>query len=194
MRPIGMFFIANIFYFLLPALNDFNPNLSAQLHYSPYQEFAQSLVNKKIEKNGLDLKTYQNVYDNKSEYYAKTIIFVNVPILALFMYMLLFKKRPYYVEHLVYTIHLYAGFMFLFAFIPLIYNGITMLLNVSIAEMIPQLLIITIVLAFIYASAKNFYQKNWFKSILITAYTFVFWFVSLAIFKFILFMLTLATT
>lgn len=194
MRPIGMFFIANIFYFLFAALNDFNPSLSAQVYYSPYKDFAKTRVDNKLEKVDLDYKVYETVYNNKSEYYAKTIIFVNVPILALFMYALLFWQRKYYVEHLTFTIHLYAGLLFLFTFVPIIYKVITGLLSASLPDLVPQLLIISLVVAYILTSVRNFYKNSWFKTTLITIYTFSFWFVSLAVFKFILLLLTLATT
>ena len=47
-KPITIFFIANVLYFLFPVFNTYNSQLRTQMHFLPHSDFAAAMVEKKI--------------------------------------------------------------------------------------------------------------------------------------------------
>ncbi|NOX36971.1 MAG: DUF3667 domain-containing protein [Calditrichaeota bacterium] len=114
LNPVQMFLIANFIYFFIQPLtnaNGFNTPLITQIKKMPYSPLALSMVKEKIISRETTYDAYEAVYNQKSSTYARTLIFLMIPLLALVLKLLFWKHRRYFVEHLVFSLHFYIFLM-----------------------------------------------------------------------------------
>jgi hypothetical protein len=110
--------------------------------------------------------------------FLKYVTFFLLPVYALIFKILYTRRRPYYVDHLVYTMHLQSFVYFLFS--------ITFLLPFAISNGLKIITPLSLMIAFIYilTSLHQLYRQSWWKTLLksalataaislITAFTFV---------------------
>src|SRR5688572_17254368 len=55
-KPISMFFVVNLLYFLFPTADTFNSQLTTQINYLPHSGIAKNIVEKRLEKEKITLK------------------------------------------------------------------------------------------------------------------------------------------
>lgn len=192
MTPIALFFIINIMYFVFGRLTDYTPSLSHQYYYTPYSSYAQTKIDKRQSELELNSEVFISLYNSKSHYYAKSLVVINVPILALLYFLLLFKKRELYTQNLIYTFHLFSFVLLIITVIPHITEFLYSILNISSAEeKYTQLVLLIILCIYSFFSIKEFYQLKWFWSVIIGILTFPIIFIAMTCFKFILMHITL---
>ena len=109
MKPLQLFLLLNVFYYfsltLFPA-STFTTPLFTQLHMNNYYAtYANSQVNKKMEKEQITYQTLETAYNKKTAVLSKTLIFLLIPIFAFLFYALFFAQKKYFVEHLVVATH-----------------------------------------------------------------------------------------
>jgi hypothetical protein len=106
MRPLQMFFILNVVYFFFPVLQMFNASLYTQLNVLPHSTLAREIVFKKIQLEGMSMKGFELIYNNKTVGLAKLLIVIFV-VLAALPLSLIFRRRNRYVsDHLALSIEL----------------------------------------------------------------------------------------
>jgi hypothetical protein len=116
LSPAAVFILMNVlFFFVQPLANvsTFYASLHSQTNWYPYSEWAEERVANKLEVNGLDRKTYAREFDEASERYARTLIFLQVPLLAIGIMAVNLRKRRYFIEHMVFATHIYAVLLLL---------------------------------------------------------------------------------
>jgi hypothetical protein len=84
MKPVSIFFLANLIYFLFPVFNTFMTNLNVQLIAFWHSGIATEMVNKEIAIRGTDLASFTLLYDQKTEELSKLFLIIMSGILALF--------------------------------------------------------------------------------------------------------------
>ncbi|MEL6302815.1 MAG: DUF3667 domain-containing protein [Pseudomonadota bacterium] len=129
LAPISLFLFANVLYFLIPGLNDFQVSLLDQITLQPYSEWAASAVDTYLDtepggalamfRNGdpayLELS---NLYTLRAADISKSIIILHVPFLAALTALLVIDKRLPYADHLVLALHYMAFIMLFFVIAP----------------------------------------------------------------------------
>ena len=112
MKPLQLFIFINIIYYFSITLfhyNTFTTPLSIQLHQNNYYPaYAEQQVNKKIQEENVSYEALEMKYNEKTTVLSKTLIFLFIPIFSLPFYSLFFRKRKYFLEHVVVATHFWA--------------------------------------------------------------------------------------
>lgn len=110
--PVTLFLFLNLIYFFVSPLTDYSLALYDQVYSQPYSgEWIKELLNQKLEKDGLDGRAYSITYQNMSDNISKSIMIINVPMIAFFVYLMAFKKRRFYFDSLIFSFHFFSLFM-----------------------------------------------------------------------------------
>lgn len=116
MPPFSLFLLINLFYFWFAPLSDLNLTLHEQFYQPHHGALAKNLVNRKLERNQLSLEEYAEKYNAKSTTYANSLVILQVPIFAVFLSLLYWRKRYYYVDHFMYALY-FCAFTLLLALV-----------------------------------------------------------------------------
>jgi len=84
MRPISLFFLANLIYFLFPLVDTFTTRLDYQLTSFAHSDIAEQMVSKEIQERGISLQEYKNTYDAKTTELSKLLLILMSLMLAVF--------------------------------------------------------------------------------------------------------------
>jgi hypothetical protein len=198
MRPLQMFFILNLVYFLFPILQMFNSSLYTQLNVLPHARIARRVVIEKIAKEGLSEAGFQLMYDEKTTNLAKLLIVIFVLIAALPLSLIFARRNRYFTDHLALSVELTS---FNIAVNAIGLTVLLWLLNVILRwtggglERYLNEITLTVIVAltnlyFIFGAAKTFYLRRG-KRHIIGAFAGIFGlFLALEAYRFILFFVT----
>jgi hypothetical protein len=100
MRLIGLFFVANFFYFLFPVFNTFNSPLYSQYYQQTYSPIVQELVKAHVKENNIDIKVFTEQYDAHSINLAKLLLVLLVFIFTLPLSIVNYSRKNFYFDHL----------------------------------------------------------------------------------------------
>ena len=106
MRPLQMFFILNLIYFLFPVLQMFNSSLYTQLYVLPHRQIAKEVVSKKVGAEGLSIQGFEMMYNDKTNGLAKLLLVVFVVLASLPLSIIFRKKDRYFTDHLALAVEL----------------------------------------------------------------------------------------
>jgi hypothetical protein len=198
MRPLQMFFILNLIYFLFPILQMFNSSLYSQLNVLPHARIARQVVAEKIATDGLSETGFQLMYDEKTTSLAKMLIVVFVLIAALPLSIIFARRNRYFTDHLALSVELTSfniainaiGLTFLLWLLNLILRwtggGLERYLN----EITLTIIVAMTNLYFIFGAAKTFYLRRGKRHIIGAIAGILGLFLALEAYRFILFFVT----
>ncbi len=132
LKPVQMFIIANVVYFFLQPYtiaNTFNTTLKSHLSRQLYSPLARSLLRpEKIPE--AELRSYVLRFDSLTHQYAKSLIFLMIPMLAGLLAVVNLPNRRYFYEYLIFSTHLFAfALLYIYSLFMLAYSGIFYLCN-----------------------------------------------------------------
>lgn len=111
-KPLALFVITNVIYFLVQPLvniNTFNSTLRMQtagrMLHGPW---ARGLVEQKIAARQTEFEAYEKLYNAKSEQLAKSLIILQIPLLAALVNLLYVTRRRFFFDHLIFATHFYC--------------------------------------------------------------------------------------
>jgi hypothetical protein len=110
-KPLQLFFLLNILFLFLSSVFNwpvFTTPLQIHLNSSFYKDIAKTLVNSRINDLGISYDEYQSHFNHTVGIFSKTLIFIMIPFIALFLQGLYWRSRRFYVEHLIFSIHFFA--------------------------------------------------------------------------------------
>ncbi|MEO9870404.1 DUF3667 domain-containing protein [Ekhidna sp.] len=194
LSPISLFLFVNLIYFFLTPLTDYSLPLIDQIKHQPYSSTAKEWVDKKIEARGIKFDEYKRRYNKNSDDISKIIMILNVPLIALFVYLFSFWRRRFYFDSFIFSIHFFSFFLSIIIIGDLIdtYLGFLPILNNEKIWFVTFLLIIPIV--YLIISYKIFTENKWWFSILISPLLFLGIAVSQGFYRFIIFWITFLST
>jgi len=108
MRPVQLFLVANLCYFLLQPLTDFNTfnsTLRLQLERQHYSAALRPVVDARVAELGITFEQYAEGFDRTASGLARSLVLLLVPAIALVMRLVAWRGRRNYVEHLVMAAH-----------------------------------------------------------------------------------------
>jgi hypothetical protein len=204
MKPLQLFVFLNVVYYFSLTLftaTTFTTPLATQLHMNNYYPaYADRQVQRKLQRDQISYEALEQKYDKKTSVLSKTLIFVLIPIFALLFYGLLFKKRKYFVEHLVVATHFWSfNLILLGVILPLVSVLLIRLsnaLNIS-AVYVTNDAVATTVLqvcfaAYLFAMLRRSYvASRWYCAAIALSIAWSFFHI-VWLYRFILFKLTLA--
>jgi hypothetical protein len=198
MRPLQMFFILNLIYFLFPVLQMFKSSLKTQMYYLPHSKFVRSIVMDKILSEGLSLQGYGLMYDEKTTSLAKLLIVIFIILASVPMSLIFRKKNRYFTDHVAFSVELTCfnlavntiGLTLLFSLV----NWILKLFDLGGKSYLNELTITIIVVStnlyFIFRAAKTFYGQHSSMLILKAVGGILGLFLALEVYRLILFFIT----
>lgn len=108
--PVSLFLFVNVIYFFVNPLSDYSISLEDQ-YSQPYGPLINDWINGKLQNEGLDFRSYSVTYQNMSDTISKSVMIINVPIIAFFVYLMALKKRRFYFDSLIFVFHFFSLFL-----------------------------------------------------------------------------------
>ncbi len=113
LRPLQLFVLANVVYFFVQSwapFTGYNTPLASQIGQQIYSGIipAEAWATDKASALNLGFAEFEEMYNVRSDVLARTLVFLMVPALALFLKLILFRQPNRPVEHTVVAIHYYA--------------------------------------------------------------------------------------
>lgn len=180
--PIQMFLLANLTYFLVQPLTIYNPlsnTLTSHMYRQVYSEDAgiERIVNDEVARREIPFEQYESLFNQKAVTFAKSFVFMMIPLFALLLYLMFGRSRKYYVEHLLFSVHLYAFVLFfLFSFFLFVFGWSYRFIVDAFMEfiegsensqgikeifhLISELAAQPILLAYLYFGTRRFYRES----------------------------------
>ncbi|MFK8057995.1 MAG: DUF3667 domain-containing protein [Saprospiraceae bacterium] len=109
--PVTLFLFANLIYFFVDPLSDYSLSLYDQVYGQYYSEWIKPWVRIVMQNSGLESAAYNTAYQNTSDNISKVIMILNIPMIALAVYVLALKKRRYYYDSLIYAFHFFSVYI-----------------------------------------------------------------------------------
>lgn len=172
MRPLQIFLLANLIYFILPFMQTFNTPLYVQMNMTSYSEMATKLVEKKIEKEQLSLEDYTAKYDKQSTKVAKLLIIFLAVLYAFPLWILHFKKRKFFTDHFLFgleflTYNIIVNTLLLTVVLYLVVTFLEFFgVNINPSDLEVSILMAISMLYFVIKGFINFYKNTFWQSLL----------------------------
>lgn len=99
-RPLQLFFMANLLYFIFPIFQTFNTNLEVQMNGMPLSAWNTRLVNAHLDQSGITLAEYAIAYNHTSTNTAKLLLVVLVFFFGLQLALIQYDKRQLLAGHI----------------------------------------------------------------------------------------------
>jgi hypothetical protein len=112
MKPIAMFFVANLIYFLLPVFETFTTSLYSQRHSHPYSSLIENTIERKMEEKGMTFEELSKVYNAKTTSHSKLLLILVVPMYAVVFALANFNRRKLFADHLLISLEFMAYILF----------------------------------------------------------------------------------
>lgn len=175
MKLVGLFFVANFFYFLFPVFDTFNSSLYSQYYQQVHSPIVQSLVDAHIKANQLNVKEFTIQYNAHSGNLAKLLLVVLVFIFTLPLSVVNYSKKNFYFDHLQISFEFHAFQMLLSSvIIPNTLNWIIQLAkkwftadwSVLLSDNVYSYFSMAIFAYFWIRAQRTFYEHSWWVSVL----------------------------
>lgn len=120
LAPLTLFLIANLIYFVYPPLTDFNLSLHDQATQQPWSSGVDALVERRLAEREISFDEYAAEYGARAQDLAKIMVIVQVPIFAMVLMMLHYRRRLFFVDHLAVSLNFHAFLLITVLALPLI--------------------------------------------------------------------------
>jgi hypothetical protein len=124
--PVPLYLMANVVFFAAETLlggKVLSTSLDYHLNRQPWSPWAETLVSRHLETNGLTLEAYAPIFNSALTLHARSLIIVMALCFAILPWLVFHKRRKPFVAHAVFSLHLYSF----------------LLLLLSVADVIPAL-------------------------------------------------------
>lgn len=190
LSPLSVFFVLNLFYFLIPTIQLFNASLKTQLNSFHGSISAVVVAAKKVELGIRDVNAFAMVYDQKTTTLAKMLVILYAVIASLPLNLIYRSKNRYFTDHVGLAVELVCFNLFINALLlTLIVNafGLGPFLN----EYRLAAILLTTNLYFLIRSGHFFYREKPVKLVLKSILMILVLKLSLELYRFILFYITI---
>jgi hypothetical protein len=202
LHPFQVFFIANLVYFLfLPYIgwSGLRTTLGIQTHMMSYSRFASRLVAERIAAKGVTLEQFSHSFDHVVDVQARSLVLVMVLLYAVLIAVLQWRKRQYFGQHLVFSLH-FAAF-WLTAIMIGIYGAFSLAFRIfrHYGTIIRQFqsddfifpLSMLVMISYVFVAWRSVYRDSIGMALLKAAILTAFFHYALDIYRFILFLIAL---
>lgn len=200
-RPLQLFFILNLIYFLFTPLQLFNTSLRTQLYLRTHSKLVQSMVYSKIGKDPLLLQGYELMYNEKSTSLAKLLIIVFVVVAAVPVAIIYRKRNRFFTDHVTLAVELTTFNLAVNAILLSLFLMLTnMVLNMThlgwqkyIDDLTLTIVFILTNTYFLFGAGRTFYNQRGYMLLIKIVLGLLGLFVALEIYRLILFLITFWT-
>lgn len=190
LRPMSLFFLLNLLYFIFPIIQLFNATLRTQLNSFHGEYGVPALAAKMTELGIRDIGSFALVYDQKTGGLAKMLVIVFAIIFSLPLNLIYRSRNRYFTDHVGLAVELVCFNLFINALLLSLVTGI-LGIGAYVNEMVLTTLLVVTNLYFIVRSGITFYEDRGFKLILRSLLMLAMLKVALEVYRAILFYITL---
>ncbi len=198
-RPLQMFFILNLIYFLFPVLQLFNSSLRTQMYYLAHGAWVRKLVINRLIEENLSLQGFELIYNAKSASLAKLLVVVYVVLAAIPLALLFIRKRNrYFTDHVTLSVELACFNLFVNAIllsavlwvVSRVFQVGHLSWNNYLNDNTLTIIFILTNLYFVYRAAFTFYNQRGWKRVAKAVAMIIGLFLALEAYRLILFFIT----
>ncbi|MBL7850385.1 MAG: DUF3667 domain-containing protein [Cyclobacteriaceae bacterium] len=165
LRPMSLFFLLNLVYFIFPIVQLFNATLRTQLN-SFHGKYGVSTLAAKMTEMGIrDIGSFALVYDQKTGGLAKMLVIVYAILVSLPLNLIYRTRNRYFTDHVGLSVELVCFNLFINALLLSLITGVFGL-GAYVNEVVLTTLLVTTNLYFIVRSGITFYEDKGFKLVL----------------------------
>lgn len=121
--PFQLFLLANVLFFAVQSftrINIFGSSLESHLLHQDWSPLASSLLQRHLEKTHNTLALYEPIFNRAVVLNAKSLVILMALPFTIVLGLLEFRSRRPLMNHLAFSLHLYAFLMLLFSFAVLL--------------------------------------------------------------------------
>mgnify|MGYP000548411795 CR=1 FL=1 len=112
MSPISLFLFLNVIYFIVNPVTDYSLELVDQMYYQVYSDWTVDWASQKLEEMSTDVEGFSETYQKASDNISKSLMFLNIPLIASVIYLMTFRHRRFYFDSLIFSTHFFSLFIF----------------------------------------------------------------------------------
>ena len=190
LRPLSLFFLLNLVYFLFPIIQLFNASLRTQLN-SLHGKYSVGTIAWKMADLGInDIKSFELLYDQKTAGLAKMLVIVFVIIVSLPLHLIYRSRNRYFTDHVGLSVELVCFNLFINAIL------LSLLVNLfhlgsNLEEWGLTVILILTNLYFLLRAGFTFYEDRGIKLVIRSLFMILILRISLELFRTILFYVTI---
>jgi hypothetical protein len=116
MRPLQLFLVINVAFFVLTSWGGghvFDTPLGTHMDATVHRETASRLVRDRLAERGITLDQYRAAFDKASTTHAKSLVILMIPMFAVAVAGVSIRRRRFAVQHLVFSVHVFAMLLIL---------------------------------------------------------------------------------
>lgn len=197
MKPLQMFFILNLVYFLFHTLQMFNSSLYTQINVLPHARIARDVVVNKIASEGITYGGFELMYNDKTTSLSKLLVVVFVFIASLPISLIFARRNRYFTDHMALAVELTSfnmavnaiGLTLIFWVTSKVFH-LTGIAGSYLNDVTLTIIFISTNLYFIFRAAKTFYLQTGKRHILNAIAGIIGLFLALEAYRFFLFFAT----
>jgi len=201
LRPLQLFFILNLVYFLFPVLQLFNSSLRTQMYYLFHSDMVRNLVVNRLVVENMSLEGFTLMYDDKTTGLAKLLMVAFVLLASLPLSLIFIKKDRYFTDHVTLSVELACYNIFINAiFLSSVLWVVSKILRWSgsglgdyLDDTTFTVIFISTNLYFIYRAARTFYAQKGKRLIVKSVLAILGLFLALEAYRVLLFFVTFWT-
>lgn len=103
-KPLALFFIINLVYFLAQPVDTFYTGLYSQAKYQTYSSITIKTVKSKMAKDDISFKELAAKYDKAAVDYSKTLLILIVFLFTIPLGILFWSRKQYYFNHVIFSL------------------------------------------------------------------------------------------
>jgi hypothetical protein len=200
-KPLQLFFILNLVYFLFTPLQLFNTSLRTQMYLRTHSKLVQSMVYSKVGKNSLLLQGYELMYNEKSTGLAKLLVIAFVVVAAIPMAIIYRKRNRFFTDHVTLAVELTTFNIAVNAILLSLFLMMTNLIlhwthlgwDKYINDLTLTIVFILTNTYFLFGAGRTFYNQRGFMLLVKIVFGLLGLFVALEVYRLILFLITFWT-
>lgn len=188
-RPLNLFFVLNLVYFLFPLIQLFSASLKTQLA-TTYAAVAREMVAAKAVQLGVPIAAFEVLYNEKSVGLAKLLVIVFAVVASLPLNLLYRKRNRFFIDHVGLMVELACFNLFVNALLMTVaakFLGLGQWLDNNIIT----ICFVVTNLYFLIRASITFYGQKGVKLVLKSLVMIAILAIALEVYRFILFMVTL---
>jgi hypothetical protein len=170
MKPIAMFFVANLIYFVLPVFQTFTTTLNSQRYSHPYSSLIEDRIETKMKQKGMTFEELSEVYNTKTTGHSKLLLILVVPMYAVVFALANINKKKLFADHLLISLEFMCYILFyctiFLSFVLAAFISLSQLLGANLNQffsnegnfLVP--FIACAIIYFIYRAERIFYEEK----------------------------------
>jgi len=167
MRPISLFFLANLIYFLFPIFNTFHTSLHIQMNGFPFlhSTLATEMVNQRIVDQSLNFDDFQIKYNLKTAELSKLLLIIMTGMMTLVLWAVHARSKYYLADHFIVAIELMI-FTILFGLqgLGLVLLGLSSVYPPILSESSLNLTMVLLISFYLFRIERIFYYSSYLRS------------------------------